>query len=468
MKISFFSPALLWILMSGNAMAQVQSSASLSDRSFWKDHPTLMDVQKRVDIGDDPSALGPFDFDPMSWALIEQAPLEVLRFLLGFEGNGVNKLTHDGRSYVFWAAYKDNLPFIKELKELGADFGIVDEHGYSLLNFAAVTGQTNPELYDYLIEQGSDPKTEFNSNGAQALLLLAPFISDDEMVDYFAKFGLSMNDTDKDGSNGFLYACKGGNIDYLKSLVQSGMEATIRNGEGQSAAHFAAIGTRGESNGKELFEFLKENGVDLNQKDEKGVTPLMEYVRGKADAATVTYLAAEAHDLNVVDSDGFSAMHFALSSAEVATVKALMDCGWSASDAPFKSESLFHALAEQYDPSDHDGFSEKIQLLRSKGIPVLQSLPSNETWFHLGARTQSLDMLKFAALLQLDVNHIDEGGMTSLHEACLTARDVENLQWLVDVGADIQITTMFGETAFELAKENEALVGVDLNFLKTE
>jgi ankyrin repeat protein len=161
-------------------------------------------------------------------------------------------------------------------------------------------------------------------------------------------------------------------------------------------------------------------------------------------------------------------MHFALSSAEVATVKALMDCGWSASDAPFKSESLFHALAEQYDPSDYDGFSEKIQLLRSKGIPALQSLPSNETWFHLGARTQSLDMLKFAALLQLDVNHIDEDGMTSLHEACLTARDVENLQWLVDVGADIQITTMFGETAFELAKENEALVGVDLNFLKTE
>ena len=77
-------------------------------------------------------------------------------------------------------------------------------------------------------------------------------------------------------------------------------------------------------------------------------------------------------------------------------------------------------------------------------------------------------MLKFAALLQLDVNHIDEDGMTSLHEACLTARDVDNLQWLVDVGADIQITTMFGETAFELAKENEALVGVDLNFLKTE
>ena len=52
-----------------------------------------------------------------------------------------------------------------------------------LLNFAAVTGQTNAALYDYILSQGGDPSVERNHDGAHALHLVAPF-TDEEMIAY--------------------------------------------------------------------------------------------------------------------------------------------------------------------------------------------------------------------------------------------------------------------------------------------
>ena len=103
------------------------------DREFWKSKPDLKTVQEKVGDGNDPSELNRFAFDPLSWALIEEAPFNVLEYLYNQEGNSANKLTHDGRTYIFWAAYRDNLKFMKFLLKEGAQTDIIDEHGYSLL-----------------------------------------------------------------------------------------------------------------------------------------------------------------------------------------------------------------------------------------------------------------------------------------------------------------------------------------------
>ena len=78
-----------------------------------------------------------------------------------------------------------------------------------------------------------------------------------------------------------------------------------------------------------------------------------------------------------------------------------------------------------------------------------------------------MEMLKFAAVLGLDVNHADDEGCTALHEACMTAQDIELLKWLVSIGASKDVLTLFEETPFDLASENEMLDEEDLQFLKT-
>ena len=135
--------------------------------------------------------------------------------------------------------------------------------------------------------------------------------------------------------------------------------------------------------------------------------------------------------------------------------------------AGYKSQSLIHALSMGYSSQNHDAFDDKLTLLRSAGISAKQLLPDGETWFHLGARTQSMDMLKFSAILGLDVNQIDDDGFTALHEACMTARDIELLKWLVSIGASTEVLTLFEETPYDLAIENEQLIEEDLQFLKS-
>ena len=451
---------------SAGLRAQAQEPNQLLDREFWKSQPSLQMVQDRIQSGDDPTALNQYDFDALSWALIEDAPVDILRHLLTLEGNDVNKLTHDARTYVFWAAYRDNLAFVQELHALGADLSIVDEHGYSLLNFAAVTGQTNKELYQYLLQHGADPSREFNHDGAHALLLVAPFLQDGDLVQFFEESGLSLSDKDKHGASGFHYACKGGNVEFLRGLVAEGTDGGSVDHVGRNGGHYAAMSTRRRTNGVEVFSLLREFGLRLDLADDEGVTPLMIYVQGKSEPDGLAFLAGHTENLNALDNSGYSAMHHALSSGNPEDVQGLIDAGWKSDPALFKPESLVRALASNYASKNHDAFMSKIQMLRAEGVNPNQLLDGGESWFHLGARTQSMELLKFAALQRLEINQVSEEGMTPLLEACLTATNLDVLNWLVSVGADVVQTTPFGETAHDLAMENEALVSMNLDFLK--
>ena len=433
-----------------------QTDNALLDRSFWKSQPTLPQVRELVDLGNDPTALNEYDFDAMSWALIGEADSDVLQFLLEFDGNGVNKLTHDERTYMFWAAYKSNLPIMRELAARGAKFDLVDEHGYSLLNFAAVTGQMDTDVYDFIINHGGSPDRERNADGAHALLLVAPFITNDDMPTYFEPFGLSMEDVDKDASNGWLYACKGGQVKMLRALLDQGMDAKYVNALGENAAHFAVRGTRGRRNGREVFEFFDSLGVDIHAPNKSGVTPMLMAVQGKFDSDGLEFLIETAPSLYHQDSKGNTVMHHALMNGSIEACKMLKENGWTMREANYRGSTLVQALAKGYRPSGHDTFEELCAFLKHEKIPLVQVLDGGEQWLHVGARTQSLPLLKFGLLLGLDVNQRDSDGLTPLHEACLTATNSEIIDWLVAVGADVQATTEFGETAGDLARENEA------------
>ena len=74
-------------------------------RNYWKNNPSLDQVKNDIAQGNNPTELDSNAFDSVTWALIEKVNNETIKFLLEYKENGVNKLTHDGRTYIFWAAY---------------------------------------------------------------------------------------------------------------------------------------------------------------------------------------------------------------------------------------------------------------------------------------------------------------------------------------------------------------------------
>ena len=244
------------------------------NREYWKTHPTVTDINQKIIEGHDISELDSNAFDAICYALLEKVDNKTIKYMLSKEGNGVNKLTHDGRTYIFWAAYKNNLEIMKFLKDYGANTDIVDSHGYSLLNFAATTGQLNSKIYDFCIENGSNPSTEKNHEGASPLLLIAPHLKDLSMVHYFTSKGLDLHSTDDHGNGLFNYTAKSGNIQLMDSLLKLGISHKESNVSGENAMIFASRGMRNQLNKLSFFQYLESLNISPNTVSEDVTNPL--------------------------------------------------------------------------------------------------------------------------------------------------------------------------------------------------
>src|SRR4051812_17827804 len=88
--------------------AQAQKNVFL-DAAFWKENPDVSRIQSEIAKGSNPAEANPMCFDGVVNAINAKAPTESIKFLLTQKGNDVNKITHDARTYIFWAASKGNV-----------------------------------------------------------------------------------------------------------------------------------------------------------------------------------------------------------------------------------------------------------------------------------------------------------------------------------------------------------------------
>ncbi|RYZ86201.1 MAG: ankyrin repeat domain-containing protein, partial [Proteobacteria bacterium] len=131
----------LAILCSVAVSAQTKKNVLL-DREYWKAAPEVSKIESDIKSGNNPAEMTSAGFDATVYAILEKAPDASVHYLLTQPGNDVNKITHDGRTYIFWAAYVGNTDLMQYLQSKGAKTDIIEDHGYTIANFAASTGQT--------------------------------------------------------------------------------------------------------------------------------------------------------------------------------------------------------------------------------------------------------------------------------------------------------------------------------------
>jgi len=474
---------------------QAQNNVFL-ERSYWKKNPDVTQIKAEIAKGSNPSQLNTNAFDPVVFAIIEDAANDAVKFLLEQKGNDVNKLTHDGRTYIFWAAYRGNTDLMEYLLARGAKTNVLDDHGYTYLNFAAANGQSNTKVYDLALKNGANLKKDLDHDGANALLLIAPHDKDFTLINYFIGKGLDIKSTDANGNTAFNYAARTGNITTLKRLLEKGVTFN------DNAMIFASQGTRSTANTLELYQYLEslkikptavskngqnalhaivrkdkqediikyfiEKGVDINQADHDGTTAFMNAAMANSDVAVINLLAASVKNINQVNKKGISALALAVRSNTPEVVRLLIQKGADVNVADANGDNLAYYLIQSYNPQKAEAFEAKLKALEEKGFKVATPQKNGNTLYHLAVAKNDLSLIKLVERYKVDVNAKNKEGMTALHKAAMTAQDAAILKHLMALGAKKDAVTEFKETAYDLASENEALTKnkIAIDFLK--
>jgi len=484
-------------LLSFGATAQrvnVSSENPFLNRDYWTAHPSIAAIKATQQEGHSITAANAGGFDATTFAIFGNNPVSTIEYLVS-QGNDVNKRTHDSRTYVFWAASSGNLEVVKFMVEKGAILDLVDSHGYGPLSFAAATGQSDQAIFNFLIESGADLAKEKDHDGKNALLVAASRAKDLVVVDYFISKGLDINSIDDHGNGIFHYAAQGGSIETLKQLVSRGVSTKKNETTGENAIFFASKGRAGSI---DLYTYLEGLGIDANVTAKDSTTPLHNLARSTKDIEIFDYFIAKGVDPNAVDSegrtallnaasgnspevvayfgekaktvdhadkDGRTALFLAVQNNSSDVVSYLISKGSNVTSIDNKGNNLASYLfGGRGNPRE---FDEKVSLLKSKGFDFTQLQADNSSIWHLAVAKNNLDLLEKVKSMGADINGKDKDGYTPLHYAAMKTENAAILKFLIANGADPKSTTEFGETAHDLALENELLAEneIDLQFL---
>tara|TARA_B100000809_G_C15113776_1_gene521625 strand:- start:443 stop:1936 length:1494 start_codon:yes stop_codon:yes gene_type:complete len=491
----FFLNVIVVFLFSSEMVAQENVFHS---RDFWKANPSLEQIDLAIAEGNDPSALNENAFDGVVFALLEKTDATTIKYLLSLEGNGIEKRTHDSRTYIFWAAYKGNINIMQYLLDKGAVINSRDSHGNTPVTFAAATGQKSETVYDLFEKNGAVLYQEKNEDEVGVLFLIAPYLENESKLAYFQNKGFIIHDKDPKGNTIFNHAAKSGNIDFLKLLIKKGLSPTVLNKEGGNAILYASQGTRKHQNTIGTYQFLEavgvkvnvvgdrgrnplhaiaykskdisvfkyfiDKGVVVNLQDNGGDTPFMNAANSN-DLKVVQFLSAYVKDFNTKDENGRSALAMAVNRNTVAIVKFLLDKGADIHTKDAKGNSLTYYLLDTFNKKDPKEFDAKLMLLQEYGLSLNQTQSDGNTLFHVATQRNNLALLERLANFDIDVNIKNSEGYTALQIAAMKAEDDAIIKYLLAQGADKTVMTDFDETIFDLASENELLKNKELQFL---
>lgn len=509
----FIISALMLAFVFSNVSAQEKA---LSNSDFWEAEPSLKEVKAELKKGFDFSTVQGMQ-DPLGLAIRYKASPKIISYLLEQPGLDLTHLLHEGRSYLHIAAYSSNAEAANLLLDKGMDMYFLDANTHTPVTFAAYQGKLTINLLDVFIAHGLDVHKRYESkNGANILLLAAPYDKDLIIIDYLISKGVSINSTDDDGNTAFNWAAQIGNVEMMKALLKKGAKFN------DQALIMASKGTYRTSNKMEVFVYLVEElkinpkvvdgasgknvlhsiarkrdqskivsyfldkGVDVNLADEDGNTPFMVAAGGQSyDVVALMFPLVDKAQINTVNTEGNSALQNAVSKGSDKTVSLLLKNGADVQVKDKEGNSLAYFLIQSFrKPRGRgrgtqeekeaqakmqlQGFNNKLLALQKAGLDFSAVQNNGMTVYHLAVEKNNLPLLKMLAPLNVDINTQNKEGNTALHKAAMVAQDDEILKYLLAIGAKKGVKTEFEDTAYTLAKENEVLAKkhISVEFLK--
>ena len=360
-------------------------------------------IEKRADINRNS---GEWGFMPLHEA-VHNGKVACARLLLE-NGAYLNGEDTKRRTPLHIAAEKGEDACVALLLDAGAELNHVDACGKVPLHYAAIEGHdTCAEL---LLKKGADP-----NQSACALMICE----------------------DKEGILGggtpMHYAAACGHDGCVRVLIKNRANPQKVNTYGETPLHLAA--QRGRSACVELLL----RACDPNQGNNYGITPLHMAARWGSEDCVRLLLDCGANP-NKCNIYGTSPLHYAVRGESVSCVGLLLRKGANPNQRNNNNETPL-----DWGVWSGCGADWKRSFIEDGNSPDLMNTSCGWTLLHHAAWHGFMDSVRLLVEKSADLNHIDESGMTPLHEAVV--------RLLIKEGADPNVRDNFGESPLDLAKK---------------
>jgi ankyrin repeat protein len=246
---------------------------------------------------------------------------------------------------ISYAAQSDNIAIMTDLLKAGANINEL----YNGSGLALADANSYPDAVSFLLSQGADPNlatTYFNDNNVMPVVNVFAAndscdVTSSQPTDLTQDLTLllaknpNMAATDSSSRNA-LFSIKCGNqstsvATYEKvaaQLLKAGAQLGLRDNDGNTA--FTALYDLETTHDENFFakaKFLLNQGADPTSATNHGSTVLMKAAANSDENSVVFYLSLQKIDINAKNDEGKTALIYAAINGDSATATALLDAG---------------------------------------------------------------------------------------------------------------------------------------------
>ena len=357
----------------------------------------------------------------------------------------VNKLVeyrdHHGHDLLTIAAYAGQLNLVKFLHQKGLPIEGTSPSGLTPLLSATVQGHLNTVCW--LVENGASVNACLKDDGTAAIHL-ASYDGNQEILSYLLQNGAFVDSEDHEGRTALMVACQTRHRNIVELLLSYKPDTKKTAKCGKSAPVYAAV-----TGHHECLSLLLDADKSLFEKCDNNDCPILTVAALHGNKEVVELLIRSGADKNCQDKFGRTALMAAVESGNNDIVENLLDHGAVASSRSMSGISAFEIALV----SDNSEIAEKLAgILNDDSKDHMGNTP-----LILACRYSKIHLVQLImqTISKDNINHQNHLGMSPLL-ACCMCDNCDLTEYLLNNGADIEMTTKNNLNAYQIAYLNRS------------